>query len=133
MRRGQRPTVMLTGDPHFGHRHSITGAPLPGSGFDIGWDISISHAFEVIEMFTRQNGLYQWQVEDPEQRIGADRKIDPFQQTVDNITGGKNYQARQGEYFVPHLSSGRDDEKLWTYADWRKAKIEEMLGDGRIE
>lgn len=90
-------------------------------------DHALANACDVIEYYTDQNGIFQWYKKDPEERIDAIRKTDPFQAGVDRITGGKNYKKLPGEFFVPDIKSGRDDESMWTYQDMVNAEMEELL------
>lgn len=133
---------MLMRDDHFGHRRPDDGMALKNVDKDtwIPWDFAIESAFQTVEYYTDSHGIFQWYKEDPEERIDAKRKIDPFQAGVDRITSGKNYKRSPGEYFVPDVKSGREDGSMQTFMEWRNANRDEMLkemsesaDDGKIE
>lgn len=128
---GKRPTAMLMDDEHFGNRNPFTGEPVR-EGW-IRWDFVLAHAFQVIEMFTRDTGMFQWQVEDPEERIEVEQRIDPFRAALDRKTSVKDYKATPGEYFAPILESSREGGELWTYAEWRESKIKALLEHDKLE
>ena len=113
---------MIMEDEWFGHRDWWTGAPEGDRTEWVDWDFALVAAFSAIEAYTDSNGIRQWQKEDPEQRIDALRKIDPFNEGVDRIKGSKNYKAKPGEYFVPDMKTARPDKSFWSYQEWVESK-----------
>lgn len=123
----KRPTVMLTGDEWYGHRDPFTGKPVGDKTDWVSWDFSLARAYQTIEYYRDQNGIFQWQKDDPLEDIQAKKKIDPFQASVDSITKHQK-EPVSGQYFVPDVRSRRKGGEMWTYADWledRRAKIVE--------
>jgi len=99
----------------------------------IEWDFLLASAFQTIEVYTDDNGLYRWVKDDPSVEIQAQRKISPFDEAVDEITNAKNYKKRNGEYFIPVVVPRREDKTVWTYPEWRTAKQAEAEEDGKLE
>lgn len=131
-----RPTAMLMRDEWFHHRDIVTGEELGDRTELTDWDFAIIHAFETIEAYTNQNGIFKWHLEDPQEKIGAVLKIDPFQQDVDSITNNPKYKRPNGAYYVPDVRSMRGDESMWTYAEWMESQRAEMAAnaeDGKME
>lgn len=115
-------------DEHYGHRNWRTGEPEGDREEWLDIDFALVSAYQTVEYYTDQNGIREWHKKDPEERIDAIRKFDPFQAGVDRITGGKNYKKMPGEYYVPEIKSGRDDEsEMWTYQDMVDAEMKELL------
>lgn len=114
----KRPTSMLFCDEWFGKRNLLTWEPMGERDEWNSWDFALVRAAGTIEAYTDQHGIYLWQKEDEDLDIIAERKIDPFQQDIDRITGAKKYTKRPGEYFVPSFKSTRSDGHQQTYAEW---------------
>lgn len=114
---------MVMADEDFGHRDSITGTPKGDRTKWIDWDFALDQAFHIIEAYTDQDGIYEWQKRDPAQGIDAKRKVNAFHAAKDRITNAKNYKPQPGEYFVPDMKSVRADESLWTYQEWREDEM----------
>jgi len=124
---------MIMQDEWFGHRSPFNGAPLGEKDEWIEWDFLLASAFQTIEVYTDDNGLYRWVKDDPSVEIQAQRKISPFDEAVDEITNAKNYKKRNGEYFIPVVLPRREDKTVWTYPEWRTAKQAEAEEDGKLE
>lgn len=125
---------MLMRDEFFGHRHPLTGSPIGDKEEWIAWDFALVNAFHTAEAFTDQNGINQWTKEDPNAAIGAMKKIDEFQGSVESITSGSKYKKTPGEYFVPDIKEISRGEGLWTFADWREAERKKALeNSGLVE
>lgn len=90
-------------DPYFGHRHPFTGEPLRDKEEWTSWDYALVSAFQMIEDFTGKDGLLVWEKDSERVQVEAIRKIDKFQQAVENVTSRKNYKAQKGETFYPNL------------------------------
>lgn len=117
-------------DDWFGHRHWVTGEPLGDKDEWLDIDLAIVWAYQTIEVYTDQNGIFSWYKEDPEERIGAIPKIDPFQQQVDSMANNPKRKRKDGEYFIPEIISSRPDGSMWTYQDWLESQEPK---DGKIE
>lgn len=116
-------------DEWFGHRDPFLGTPSGDKDEWLDWDFALATAFQTVEAYTDKNGIPEWRKQDPDVVIDAERKIEPFQQAVDQIKAGKNYKQAPGEYFVPVFTARRKDKTMWTYEDWRKAEYEKMVND----
>lgn len=117
-------------DDWYGHRNPLTGKPTGDKDEWVPWDHALAQAYQTVEYYTNQNGIKQWQIDDPLEDIGAIRKFDPYQAAVDSMTKGtaKNpYKPSPGEYFVPDVKIRKGAKReMWTYADWVTAKTQEM-------
>ncbi|MCK9599198.1 MAG: hypothetical protein M0R06_09170 [Sphaerochaeta sp.] len=118
---------MLMEDEWYGHRDWRTGEPEGDRTEWVDWDFALVSAFSTIEAYTDQNGIRQWQKEDPEERIDAIRKIDPFNAGRDRIVQSKNYKAQPGEYFIPDMKTARPNKEFWTYQDWVESQQDDAV------
>lgn len=108
-------------DEWFGWRDPFSGEPVGEKDDWTDWDFALVAAYETIEAFTDQNGIRQWQKEDPKRLIDAEKKIDQFQAAIARRTKGsakKPYKPEDGEYWVPVVEAERPGNKPWTYAEW---------------
>lgn len=121
---------MILADEWAGWRDPFTGEPNNDNASEwTEWDFLLVQAYQTIEAYTDSNGIRKWQKDDPEERISALRKIDPYQAEIDRITRKKNYKPDPGEFFVPDLKTGREDGKFWTYTEW----MDSILKDSTVE
>lgn len=124
-------------DDWYGHRHPLTGLPQGDKDEWVEWDHALAQAYQTIEYYRDQNGIFQWQKDDPLEDIAATRKYDQFQAAIDGMTrgtAGKPYKPSPGEFFVPDVKirSGANRE-MWTYQEWLDAKQKEMLEEALAE
>lgn len=117
-------------DDWYGHRNPLTGVPTGDQDEWIAWDFALAQAYQTIEYYRDQNGIFQWQKDDPLENIAATRKHDPYQAAVDLMTRGtekKPYKPTPGEYFVPDVKVRNGAKRdMWTYSDWVEFKLKEM-------
>lgn len=123
-------------DEWFGWRDPFSGEPYGDRTEWTEWDFALVAAFQTVEAYTDQNGIRQWQKEDPEALIDAERKIDKFQAAVARRTKGsskKPYQPQDGEYWTPVVEADRPGNKTWTYEEWVADKTEKMVSESKVE
>lgn len=115
-------------DEWFGKRNPLTGEEYGDKDEWIDWDFALANAFQTIEASTDSNGIYFWEKDDPAGDITAKRKVDPFRNSIDRITGAKNYKPQPGEYYIPVLrsTSSKRNNELFTYEQWVEWKKEEQ-------
>ena len=87
------------------------------------WDYALVHALQLIEDYTDANGIPVWEKESEKMVVEAVKKIDRFEAAKSSATGGKNYKATPGEYFVPRLT-----KVYWADKDYYP-KFEEWIQD----
>lgn len=117
-------------DDWYGHRHPLTGKPVGDKDDWVLWDHALAQAYQTIEYYRDENGVFQWQKDDPLEDISAKKKFDPYRASVENMTKGTSkhpYKPVPGEYFVPDVrirkGAGRE---MWTYSDWLENKRQEL-------
>lgn len=111
-------------DDWFGHRDWFTGEPTGDREEWTTADFLLQEAFDVVENITLPDGSFVMDQEDDAVQVQAIRYTDKFQQSVDQITQGKNYKAKPGEKFRPRVITRRSDKKMPLYSEYieRKAK-----------
>lgn len=116
---------MVLGDKYALHRSPFSGEPF-GEPEWTTWDYVLVHATQLIEDYTDQNGLLVWEKESDSVVVSAVKKIDRFEAAKEAITGGKNYKASKGEYFVPDLKLQYwIKEDAWpTHREWIESQID---------
>lgn len=127
MQWGKRPTAMIMSDEWFGHRDYFTGEPDGDRTEWTEWDFALARAYQTVEYYTDQNGIFQWIKEDPYVMIEATPKIDEFRQAVEKA---ERNGSVEGRYWVPDIGSRREDGSLWTYQEWVNSMREK---DNRVE
>lgn len=105
-------------DDWFGHRNPLTNRPQGDKDAWIDWDHALVSAFQTAEVFTDQDGIYRWDMDNDYVVVDAVRKINKFHEARDLITSGKRYNPRPGEYFVPDVKTRHSSGELPTYLDW---------------
>lgn len=104
-------------DDWYGHRDPVTWFETGDKDEWLDWDFALVNALQTIEDFSDDNGILAWEKEDGNAVVEAVKKIDPFREAVEDRTGGKNYKAANGEYFVPRVY-GFDGAELQTFEEW---------------
>lgn len=107
-----------------GHRDPITGAPFGDKTDWTTWDYALMTAVQTIEDLTDNDGLLVWEAEEDEARMDIVKKTSKFQAAVQRRTGGQNYKATPGEYFVPYLRPPMGKEKHQTITEWREKQVQ---------
>lgn len=114
------------GDDWFGHRDPLTGRPMGDRTEYTRWDWALANAVQTIEDFTDdKSGLPQWELDDERIEVYALKRVNKFQQAIDESTrgtAGKPYKPKPGEYFIPEIHSRQVDEDgnevFPTFREW---------------
>lgn len=116
-------------DPAYGFRDPINWEVV-GEVTWTDWDYALVHALQLIEDYTDANGIPVWEKESEKMVVEAVKKIDRFEAAKSSATGGKNYKATPGEYFVPRLTKvyWADKDYYPTFEEWIQDQMESDPG-----
>ena len=118
---GKRPTQVITGDEHYGHRDA-EGNPTGNASEWIRWDYILAEKVQTITDLTGSSSVPQWVMEAPNVEISADKKIDKFEAAKARKTSGKNYKQSPGEYYVARVELRGGTYP--TLSEWYESKRE---------
>lgn len=117
-------------DDWYGHRDTVTARPRGNPEGWTSWDYALVAAYQTVEAFTDQEGLYKWEMDSDYVYVDAIRKVNKFHEARDRITSGKKYSPSPGEYFVPDVKTRHSSGELPTYLDWVEEQRAEAEGSG---